>query len=100
MKPDAQKLSLGAIPKPDTVKIALTLSAELKAQLDVYAEMHSNVYGVPVDAAGLIPYMLKAFVSRDRAFKTLTRDMRASAKFKNSGVLGLAPSPSRLDQGT
>jgi hypothetical protein len=35
------KLRLGPLPDAGTVKLTITLSAPLKAQLDRYAEMHS-----------------------------------------------------------
>ena len=38
-----QRLSLRPIPKPDVVKLTITLSAELKAQLNAYAEVHGRV---------------------------------------------------------
>lgn len=71
MSRGANRLSLGALPRSEAVKVTITLSAELKAQLDTYAEVHGRVHQVPVDAAALIPHMLAAFIARDRGFKTL-----------------------------
>ncbi|WP_198972022.1 DUF2274 domain-containing protein [Xylophilus sp. ASV27] len=65
------RLSLGPIPKPDAVKLTITVSAELRAQLDAYAEMHSRVHQAPVDASTLVPHMLAAFMARDRGFRTM-----------------------------
>ena len=39
------KLRLGPIPKNDTVKLTITLQAALKADLDRYAELHSQDLG-------------------------------------------------------
>jgi len=50
------RLSLGALPRAESVKLTITLPVELKAQLDAYAEVHSRLHG-PVDAVGLIPPM-------------------------------------------
>jgi len=36
--------------------------------LDRYAAQHAQTYGEPVDAASLVPHMLEAFMTRDRAF--------------------------------
>nr|WP_242701080.1 MULTISPECIES: DUF2274 domain-containing protein [Acidovorax] len=66
-------MSLGPIPKPEAVKLTISVSAELKAQLDAYAEVHGRLHQAPVDAVALIPHMLAAFMARDRAFKVMAR---------------------------
>ena len=68
----AAKLRLGPLPKATTVKITITMPEELKAMLDRYAAQHSQTYGEPVDAASLVPHMLEAFMTRDRAFKAVS----------------------------
>lgn len=65
----ANKLRLGPLPKSESVKLTVTLSAELKATLDRYAELHAQTYGERVDAATLVPHMIHAFMARDRAFR-------------------------------
>jgi hypothetical protein len=70
MSKSAGRLSLGALPRPESVKLTITLPAELKRQLDAYADVHGRLHG-PVDAVGLIPHMLAAFIARDRGFKTM-----------------------------
>lgn len=67
----ATKLRLGPLPKATTVKLTVTMLADLKAMLDRYAAQHSQAHGEPVDAASLIPHMLEAFMVRDRAFKAM-----------------------------
>lgn len=67
------KLRLGPLPRTETVKLTIGLSASLKEQLDRYAEVHSRVWNEPVDAAALIPHMLAHFVQRDRGFKGLLK---------------------------
>lgn len=79
MSKGANRLSLGKLPVASSVRMTITLSSELKAQLDAYAEMHARVYQVPVDAVALVPHMLAAFITRDRGFKTLVRG-KAGAK--------------------
>ena len=64
-----RKLRLGPLPRTDTVKLSIALSVDLKAKLDRYATLHGEFYGDPVDAGTLIPYMLEAFMAKDRAFK-------------------------------
>lgn len=70
MSKGASRLSLGALPRAEAVKLTITVPGELKAQLDVYAEVHSRLHG-PVDAVALIPHMLAAFIARDRGFKAM-----------------------------
>lgn len=64
------KLSLGPLPKAQPVKITITVTAELKETLDRYAEVHAASSGERNDVERLIPYMLEAFMSRDRAFRS------------------------------
>ena len=68
-----KKLRLGPLPKSEPVKLAVTLSAELKATLDRYAALHAQTYGLRVVAASLVPYMLEAFMARDRGFRSARR---------------------------
>lgn len=67
------KLRLGPLPKSEPVKLIVTLSAELKATLDRYAALHAQTYGERVDAVGLVPHMLEAFMARDRVFRSARR---------------------------
>ena len=64
-----QHLRLGPLPKTETVKLTINLSAAVKAELDCYAEIYGATYGAAVDAAALAPHMLAAFMERDRAFR-------------------------------
>jgi hypothetical protein len=81
MSKGASRLSLGALPRAESVKLTITVSGELKAELDTYAEVHGRIHQVPVDAVALIPHMLAAFIARDRGFKTLsTKSSRLTAQ--------------------
>lgn len=62
-------LRLGPLPKTETLKLTISLTVELKAQLDRYAELHSQTWGEAVDATALVPHMLEAFMARDRGFR-------------------------------
>jgi hypothetical protein len=72
MSKDTDTLRLGPLPRTEFVKLTLALPADIKASLDRYADLHSQLHGEEVDAAALIPYMLAAFMARDRGFKSLT----------------------------
>ncbi|WP_067751284.1 DUF2274 domain-containing protein [Orrella dioscoreae] len=62
-------LRLGPLPRTESVKLTFSCSAVLKAQLDHYAELHTQVYGEHVDAITLVPHMLEAFILGDRQYK-------------------------------
>jgi hypothetical protein len=72
MSKGAGRLSLGALPRAELTKLTINLPADLKEQLDAYAQAHSRLYG-PVDTTTLIPHMLATFIARDRGFKALVR---------------------------
>jgi hypothetical protein len=63
------KLRLGPLPKTETVKLTIALTATLKVDLERYAALHAQTYGEPINAATLIPHMLEAFMARDRGFR-------------------------------
>jgi hypothetical protein len=62
------KLRLGLIPQTEMVKLSISLPAVIKADLDRYAEVYRQAWGVSVDSAALIPHMLATFMARDRVF--------------------------------
>ena len=65
----ARKVRLGPLPSHASVKLTVTCSASLKADLDRYAALHAQTYGEAVDVATLIPHMLEAFMTGDRGFR-------------------------------
>ena len=78
------KLRLGPLPKAESVKLTVTLPAELKQRLERYAQLHSQAHGEPVDAVALIPHMLDAFIARDREFLK---------RIRKNGTLSAPPPP-------
>ena len=67
------KLRLGPMPDTSVIKITVSIPALLKAELDRYAQVHSESFGTPVDAQTLIPLMLSAFLAKDRGFQRALR---------------------------
>ncbi|MGE4593430.1 MULTISPECIES: DUF2274 domain-containing protein [Alcaligenes] len=65
-----KKLRLGPLPRHDLTKLTFACPASLKADLDRYAQLHSQTYGEAVDAVTLIPHMLEAFMAGDRGFRS------------------------------
>ena len=63
------KLRLGPIPKTETLKLTIVLSARLNTDLARYAELHTQTWGDQVDVATIVPHILEAFIARDRGFR-------------------------------
>jgi hypothetical protein len=80
MNTTTSKLRLGPLPKTETVKVTIALTTALKTDLERYAALHAQTYGVPIDAATLIPHMLEAFMARDRGFKRAAKPRTAVAQ--------------------
>ncbi len=68
------KLKLGKLPDTRMVKLTLVLRAELKAQIDRYARIHSQTWGQEVSPDAMIPQILEQFLLHDRAFQKLERE--------------------------
>jgi hypothetical protein len=85
MTSNSHRLRLGPLPRTESIKLTVSLPAELKTCLDDYAAAHSRVHGEAVDAATLIPHMLQLFIARDRGFKAL-RSRRDDNGLPRSGV--------------
>ncbi|SEM59583.1 hypothetical protein SAMN05428989_4128 [Pseudoxanthomonas sp. GM95] len=66
---DLRRLSLGPLPRTESIRLTFVCPAALKQELDRYASQHAQDYGEQVDAAALIPHMLEAFMARDRGFR-------------------------------
>lgn len=93
------KLRLGPLPKNETVRLTIALPAQVKADLDRYAELYGATYGEAVDAAALAPHMLAAFMERDREFRRArhpapTSDDRPPARFMTEAASSAKETPS------
>jgi hypothetical protein len=75
-----KKLRLGPLPSTNSVKLAFTCPASLKADLDAYAALHAQAYGEAVDSATLIPHMLEAFMAGDRRFRRESAGVRTKIR--------------------
>lgn len=64
MSKPAHQLKLGPLPKVVLTKVTFACPADLRADLDRYAALHTQTYGEPMDAVALIPHMLVAFIDR------------------------------------
>jgi hypothetical protein len=62
------RLKLGRIPDRTPIKLAITITPDLKEQLDAYAEAYGAAYGQQEKIEELIPFMLQSFIDGDRGF--------------------------------
>jgi hypothetical protein len=69
------KLRLGPIPRQETVKLTIAISAQLKGDLTRYAKLHAQIWGQEIEVHTLIPHILEAFIARDRVFRRSTREV-------------------------
>jgi hypothetical protein len=61
-------LKLARLPDRTAVKLAISISPELKRALDRYADLYEATYGSNESVADLIPFMLANFLESDREF--------------------------------
>jgi len=61
-------LKLGKLPDRPPVKLTISVTPSLQADLAAYAELYAATYGVEEPLADLIPAMLAAFLESDRGF--------------------------------
>jgi len=70
------KIKLGKLPNTSTVKVTVSLPASLKAQLDRYAQLHSQTWKQQVDAAALVPHIVAQFLANDRGISKTGENAR------------------------
>lgn len=62
-------LKLDRLPDRTPGKITVTLTPDLKAVLDDYAELYRRAYGQKESVADIIPFMLDSFIAADAGFR-------------------------------
>lgn len=85
-------LKLPPLPDRTPVRIAISVSPELAADLAAYARLYREAYGREVPLAELIPAMLAAFLESDRVF---ARERRGRRRPEGTSVGPGAPEASR-----
>jgi hypothetical protein len=78
------QMKLAKLPDRTPVKMTLTLAPSLAARLRDYAEYYAETYGSREEVAGLVPFMLEAFLDGDANFRRASR----AGKEPSSGELG------------
>lgn len=88
-------LKLAKLPDRNPVKMTITLSAELAAKLTAYATAYRETYGEAESVAGLVPFMIAAFIDADKNFAKflLGSSAEASRNRGNSAARRLSRAP-------
>ncbi len=72
-------LKLSKLPDRTPVKITITLGPDLNQALREYAAIYRATYGEVESIADLIPFMLGAFLDRDRGFARARKEVPPEA---------------------
>jgi len=78
MKP----LSLPKLPDRNPVKRTIVCEPELNRALEEYALLYRETYGEPESVETLVPFILSAFLAKDRAFMAF-RKAGASGRIRD-----------------
>lgn len=72
-------LKLGRLPDRTPIKLAIAISPDLAADLDLYARLYRERYDRDEPVAELVPAMLALFLDSDRAFVQARRAAQAAS---------------------
>jgi len=75
------ELKLAKLPDRNPVKLTITITPDLLAALQSYAEVYAATYAVEEPITELVPAMLAAFLESDRGFmrrQARSREQRSS----------------------
>ena len=70
-------LKLAKLPDRTPVKIVLTVTPDLAHTLGQYTALYNTIYAGKAEVADLIPAMLDAFLTSDRAFAKALKEREA-----------------------
>lgn len=62
-------MRLGKLPDRTPVKLTANFGPEDHADLSLYAALYGETYGETVSPADLVPFIVRAFLAGDQAFK-------------------------------
>ena len=80
MKADfIRPLTLPKLPDRNPVKRTIVCEPELNKALEEYAELYRAAYGETESVETLVPFMLAAFLARDRAFGAFRKSRETEA---------------------
>lgn len=61
-------LKLARLEDRTPIKLAIAVTPRLHADLQLYASLYREIYGIEETVADLVPSMLSSFLASDRAF--------------------------------
>ncbi|MBR0916243.1 MULTISPECIES: DUF2274 domain-containing protein [Bradyrhizobium] len=67
-------MKLAKLPDRTPVKMSVIFTPGLAQRLREYANFYAETYGNREEVADLIPFILEAFLDRDKAFKRIKSD--------------------------
>lgn len=62
-------MKLNRLPDRNPVKLSISFAPEDHADLALYAELYAQTYGEDAAPADLVPFIVRAFLAGDAAFK-------------------------------
>jgi len=67
-------IKLGKLPDRAPVKISISVTPDLFAALNAYADAYEVTYGRRESVPDLIPFMLDRFITSDRSFRRTRKE--------------------------
>ncbi len=64
-----QSLKIGKLPDTTPVKLGITVTPDLKRDLERYTQVYEAAYGESASVVELVPSMLISFLASDAGFK-------------------------------
>lgn len=86
----SSSLKLSRLPESKPVKMTISLDPELANDLKIYSEVYRDCYGETKSVADLSPYILRAFIDGDTAFKRARKKRSAGGPSAPAGRNGKA----------
>ena len=68
-------LKIAKVRDTTPTKLAISVTPDLKGDLDIYARLYEQAYGDKQNMTALIPLMLEAFLAGDAGFKKAKKEM-------------------------
>lgn len=67
-------LKLAKLPDRTPVKLSLSITPDLNAALEKYAQIYNQAYGQEEKVTDLVPFMLQSFLDSDKSFAKALKD--------------------------
>lgn len=71
-------LKISRVRDTTPTKLSISVTPDLKADLDIYSRLYERAYGDKQQTTALIPLMLEAFLAGDSGFKKARRELQTT----------------------